>query len=133
MLWNVKCLMSYIRVVAQGAGECGRTGEWAFPGVRRRTAGAPLLARSSAWFLRLSAEREAICGGLPGCGLEASADAGSALSGLAFVMWNSGGSCEAAPDDGMPLAKEALAVDSGLDRPGSTIHGIADAVTPVVW
>ncbi|WP_338640145.1 hypothetical protein [Burkholderia pyrrocinia] len=36
-------------------------------------------------------------------------------------MWNRGGPYEAAPDDGMCPAK------------GSTIHGIARAVTPAVW
>ncbi|GAU03933.1 hypothetical protein BSLA_02f1197 [Burkholderia stabilis] len=47
-------------------------------------------------------------------------------------MWNRGGPCEAAPDDGMCPAKEALGLDSGIETKGSTIHGIADAVTPAV-
>lgn len=48
-------------------------------------------------------------------------------------MWNRGGPYEAAPDDGMCPAKEALGLDSGIETKGSTIHGIADAVTPAVW
>ncbi|CAI8695665.1 hypothetical protein EMIT0111MI5_30077 [Burkholderia sp. IT-111MI5] len=65
---NVKCLMSYIRVGGQDAGERGGAGETAFPCVLRRVGWEPLRARYFVWFLRLSAGGEAICGGLLGCG-----------------------------------------------------------------
>ncbi|CAG9269348.1 hypothetical protein BCEP4_550021 [Burkholderia cepacia] len=45
MICNVKCLMSYIRVEAWGAGKCGGAGEPVFADVLRRLAGACLRAR----------------------------------------------------------------------------------------